>query len=900
MTLGQGTVKAAEAGGLDTSFDPGDGPSFALSPLVPTTIYSILPLSDGRVFAAGSWDRWNGQVNPGIVLLHTNGAVDTSFSPNPTNALPAGVRAVALYPGNQLVVSGQTRIARVRFDGSDDLTFSNINYTAQQVWVQNDGKILVSSEQNGGFSLGRLDATGAWDTNFARGNRFFGGFVRHTLLQPDGRIVVFGKPTYEEGGQTRDFGPNRILRLNSDGSLDTSFVPNIFPTDLQEIFQTAATLQPDGRILIGLGLASSSGMLYGSTSNRSGLLRLNANGSVDTSFQPGDGVCQKFSLAGTLLTFCGDVFSYLPDGNGRLYVGGVFSVFNNIGRTNFARISTNGTLDTTFNPTTAWPNGNVRLIENAGGGKLYLGGDFKKVGSVTRPGLARLFQSAPPPPDATKPTLTITYPPGAFFISPSNTLNLAGTAADAGGLRLVSVKVDDGSFDPASGTTQWTAAINLAVGTNVVQVKAVDLSGNESIARLVVLHRVESRLTVRTNGVGSIVPAVDGMVFEIGRNITLTAKPGKGWLFSNWVASSGQIIATPGLNIPMQSNLVVTANFVTNTYASLKGTYQGLVLDPAAPSHARGGFASLTLLDSGKFSGYLIVNGIRLPISGVFDLARSVTIPVSVKPGMAAMTLALSVVDSPSTMAGTLTDTLGSIPVTLYRSPFSKAFPATSAAGNFNALIQPNTNHPLVIGDGFGNLKIDPTGGVAFGGSLGDGTPFSLKTVLSESGSFPMYVLLAGGRGSVLGWLTVDPLAPDVLVATNGLWWTRLGAAKNAGLYPAGFTNEFVTLASPYTAPVNSRVLSVTNGVVILSGDDLIEARTNEFVLGADNKVTSTNGVAAVIARPTGSFSGAVAPPRPGPGMKSTAIRGVLLQRQNFGGGYFLGTNRTGQVYFGP
>lgn len=118
--------------------------------------------------------------------------------------------------------------------------------------------------------IARLNADGSLDTSFNPGtgrNRW----VDTTAIQADGKILIGGDFTSYNGTSI-----NRIARLNEDGSLDTSFNPGTGAGNW--VFTTA--LQPDGKILIG-GFFTS----YNSIS-RSGIARLNADGSLETSFNP--------------------------------------------------------------------------------------------------------------------------------------------------------------------------------------------------------------------------------------------------------------------------------------------------------------------------------------------------------------------------------------------------------------------------------------------------------------------------------------------------------------------------------------------------------------------------------------------------------------------------------------
>ena len=99
--------------------------------------------------------------------------------------------------------------------------------------------------------------------------------VRAMALQADGKVVVGGTFTTLGGGGTGTTSRNYIGRLNVDGSIDTTFNPG---ADAQV---EVLVIQADGKILVGGGFTT----LAGAARSRIG--RLNSDGSIDSSFDPG-------------------------------------------------------------------------------------------------------------------------------------------------------------------------------------------------------------------------------------------------------------------------------------------------------------------------------------------------------------------------------------------------------------------------------------------------------------------------------------------------------------------------------------------------------------------------------------------------------------------------------------
>src|SRR5713226_2480042 len=104
--------------------------------------------------------------------------------------------------------------------------------------------------------------------------------VKALAMQPDGKIIVGGTFSSLGGGGTGTTTRNRIGRVNPDGTLDTSFDPGANA----EI--TCLALQADGKILVGGSFTTLGGGGTGMVV-RNRIARLNPDGTLDTSFDPG-------------------------------------------------------------------------------------------------------------------------------------------------------------------------------------------------------------------------------------------------------------------------------------------------------------------------------------------------------------------------------------------------------------------------------------------------------------------------------------------------------------------------------------------------------------------------------------------------------------------------------------
>jgi large repetitive protein len=102
--------------------------------------------------------------------------------------------------------------------------------------------------------------------------------------------------------------------------------------------------------------------------------------------------------------------------------------------------------------------------------------------------------------DTTPPTVAITSPTSnPNYATSLATLNIGGTATDAGGVTEVTWANDRGGSGTATGTTSWSTTVPLATGTNVITVTARDAAGNTSQATLTVNRDVTAPLLVITS-----------------------------------------------------------------------------------------------------------------------------------------------------------------------------------------------------------------------------------------------------------------------------------------------------------------------------------------------------------------------------------------------------------------
>jgi hypothetical protein len=191
---------------------------------------------------------------------------------------------------------------------------------------------------------------------------------------------------------------------------------------------------------------------------------------------------------------------------------------------------------------------------------------------------------------------------------------------------------------------------------------------------------------------------------------------------------------------------------------------------------------------------------------------------------------------------------------------------------------------------------VNGKGKVMLRGMLADGTALTPMTTLSKDGQWPLYVPLYAGKGSVLSWVSITNPPSGGL---GGLLSWIKPARPADKLYPAGFAKTIELGGSPYDAPVGRTnfALSFTNGTLRLSGGNLNPAVSNSANFVSNTRATGSNGLVLTLELPGGLFSGTVRDPSTG---KTITFKGAVLQNEDRGVGFFLGTNQSGRVFLAP
>lgn len=344
----------------------GTGPSLSLS---------NLQAGDAGLYRVLVLNRY-GCVTSAVAELTVNLiTLDGGFDPGPSGS----VSSLAVQANGQILLGGsfsnlagqaRTNLARLQANGGLDGTFNpgaqgGYYVPVKSLIVQPDGRILVGGE----FStlagqpralLGRLNGDGTIESGFNLGARCTDGSVPSVSLASQPDGKILLGGSFTSVG-----GQTRkyLARLNADGTLDSTFNPGADSA----VHSLAA--QADGRILVGGGFTTLGAQA------RACLARLNADGTVDSGFNPQVG--GYFPVVSSLIV----------QADGKILVGGRFDTVGGQPRTNMARLNVDGTLDWAFMPAA---NSNVVSLAVQADGKILVGGQFTTLGGQPRTNLARL------------------------------------------------------------------------------------------------------------------------------------------------------------------------------------------------------------------------------------------------------------------------------------------------------------------------------------------------------------------------------------------------------------------------------------------------------------------------------------------------------------------------------
>ena len=280
LGTGAGIALAASAGTRDSGFAiVGSGLNGAVN--------ALAVQSDGRIVVGGAFTAYDGTGRSRIARLTTTGALDTSFDPG--SGLDGPVEAVALRASGGILVAG---------------TFSK-----------------ADGQNRGG--LAEFGPTGSLDTGFDTGTGTAGAAARAVLALPSGGAMLGGAFTTYSGVSQKG-----IAKVRANGTLETGWFGYV---DGPSPVVNAIVRRSDEALIAG------GAFTLAQTTARGRIALFGTSGTVDAAWANGSG-------------FDGTVEALALQGDGKVVVGGQFTAYDGTSRPRIARLNADGSLDTTFAP----------------------------------------------------------------------------------------------------------------------------------------------------------------------------------------------------------------------------------------------------------------------------------------------------------------------------------------------------------------------------------------------------------------------------------------------------------------------------------------------------------------------------------------------------------------------
>ena len=398
------------------------------------SLHALAIQADGKVQAGGWFFTVNGVARQAVARLNADGSLDGSFLNGPAG-VSGEVKSLALQDDGKVVIGGwfqrvgsaaRNRIARLNADGSLDNAFleglSGVSSAVLCITLQSDNRILIGGDFTSVHSvargrIARLRTDGSLDSGFLGTQAGPNLAVISIAAQPDDKVLIAGSFNRFNLAHV-----GNIARLNADGSLDSSFLARITPGGSGA---PHLILQPDGEILVAGDFIAVNGVA------RTNLARLNADGSLDSTFPNGswpaglgavtamalrsDGrivvggqrvvngaahpYVARFNSDGSLdgsfaINLDGPVWAIdalALQSDGKVLVAGWPGGIVGVARTNLARLNANGSWDSSFVCSQSLPADGIGGIVRRPDGKILIGGSFGVVNEVVRPNVARLM-----------------------------------------------------------------------------------------------------------------------------------------------------------------------------------------------------------------------------------------------------------------------------------------------------------------------------------------------------------------------------------------------------------------------------------------------------------------------------------------------------------------------------
>ena len=758
---------------------------FNADPLINYWVRAITIQPDGRILVGGEFQGVGGSAMNFVARLNQNASLDPSF--NPGSGPDAPVRCIALQPDGRILLGGSFgrvngfqsySVARLDPTGAVDTNFvcglDNIYISPKALAQQGDGKVLVVSD-NG---LDRLLPNGAVDPAFQRVSSYqlltnWDGSVQTANLIFTGVQALSDGRILIGGTFPAIWGSPRggLVRLQADGSLDASFNAQIYSAD-------AFVITPQTNVIVTGTLANS----YGGHQ----LLRLQADGSLDSSFGPS-------------ATLGGDVWGMGLQADGKIIVTGGFREVGGLHRVGIARFNVDGSIDPAMD---SGFDDNTEILAAAvqSDQKIVVGGSVNWPGTFITKRLVRLNNDTP------GFAGRFEFGQGAFRVA-EDALNLVVPVNRNGGTNgtvTVHYATTPGSAVAGRQYTPQSGTLTFPPG-QVTNAFSIPIFDDHMVQTQEVFQRFGVQLSNPTGG------AVLG-------------------------SQSSAVVTIGDVDVALQFGALVNSALETDMSGIIS------VVRLGNPQPAVG--VSYSTADGTASAGvdYVTQSGVLLFGSG--ELAKTIRVPLLADAPTSQVETVLLSLSNPTggAMLGQLSNATLRIVQPVPGAPDSSFVPATNVFGR-----------GLVVAQGDGKVILEATvSGVNYGGASfvrlnPDGSvdpTFSLTNGLA--GQFHCAALQADGK---------------LVVGGSGLSANTISSESVIRLNADGSVDEdFNSMAFPgYVATVSSLAVE-SDGKILISGDDFDfgTAPANVARLNPDGSVDRSfvadvsGGITRVLLQPDG------------------------------------------------
>lgn len=352
-----------------------------------------------------------------LIVYPQDGSLDVTFTPELSTNMY--IERVMIQSDNKIIIQEhlesipyRTRITRLLNDGFVDISFNCSLGTDKPLnlgAIQSDGKIIIFQNNlaTNKSLIYRLNPNGSLDQNFVAIGAD-NGHISSVIVQPDNKIVIGGSFSVFNNSAA-----NRIVRLESDGSIDLSFQ-----------FLTPSNSVNNIKLLNNAKFLVNNYFMSNWTST---LIRINSNGTIDSNFT-NDTNCfgyNYFLQSDEKIInedFCTDwgfdappyeilyrlnsdgsydetfnrlgfdssyPFNCLVQKDDKILVTGFFNSYNNHPIQNILRLLPDGELDGTFDGGSG-PNDEVWDLAQQSDGKIIIVGLFTQYNNSVRNHIARI------------------------------------------------------------------------------------------------------------------------------------------------------------------------------------------------------------------------------------------------------------------------------------------------------------------------------------------------------------------------------------------------------------------------------------------------------------------------------------------------------------------------------